>query len=124
MDVSDVIMVNQFLNQAKRNSLTALYLELFKITMYLATDLSLQIYCRHSTDSTDNKDSTDSTDSTGSTDSTDSTDGTNSTDSTDSTDGTNSTDSTDSTDTVQKNKTKLKEEHLEYVRTLSSRKAE
>ena len=112
MDVSDVIMVNQFLNQAKRNSLTALYLELFKITMYLATDLSLQIYCRHSTDSTDNKDSTDSTDSTGSTDSTDSTD------------GTNSTDSTDSTDTVQKNKTKLKEEHLEYVRTLSSRKAE
>jgi len=41
MDVSDVIMVNQFLNQAERNSLTALYLEPFKITMYLATDLSL-----------------------------------------------------------------------------------
>jgi hypothetical protein len=46
-------MVNQFLNQAKRNSLTAFYLEPFKITMYLATDFSLQIYCRHSRDSTD-----------------------------------------------------------------------
>jgi hypothetical protein len=53
MDVSDVIMVNQFLNQAERNSLTALYLELFKITTYLATELFLQIYCRQSRDSTD-----------------------------------------------------------------------
>jgi len=45
-------MVNQFLNQAERISLTALYLEPFKITMYLATNLALQTYCRHSRDST------------------------------------------------------------------------
>jgi len=45
-------MVNQFLNQAERNSLTALYLEPFKITMYLATNLALQTYCRHSRDRT------------------------------------------------------------------------
>ena len=52
MDVSDVLMVNQFLNQAERNSLILPYLKPFKITMYLATDLTLQIYCRHSGDST------------------------------------------------------------------------
>jgi hypothetical protein len=46
MDVSDVIMDNQFLNQAETNSLTVLYLEPFKITMYLATDLTLQMYSR------------------------------------------------------------------------------
>jgi hypothetical protein len=53
MDVSDVIMVNQFLNKAERNSLAVLYLEPFKITMYLATDITLQMYHTHSTDSTD-----------------------------------------------------------------------
>lgn len=53
MDVSDVIMVNQFLNQAERNNLILPYLEPFKIRMYLAKDLTLQIYCRHSGDSTD-----------------------------------------------------------------------
>ena len=53
MNVSEVIMVNQFLNQAERDRLTVLYLKPLKPTKYLATDLAVEIYYRRSTDRTD-----------------------------------------------------------------------